>query len=101
MRSPARYRSPVVDQAAGVGGDVDAELVRRARELVQVGIVDLKRVHVVHEEADRFPRPVLVAVPKQPFDPFQVGQQVCPRHLVVVGEHDDMWGARAEQPGKW
>ena len=31
-------------------------------------------------------RPVLVAVPKQPLDPLEVGQQVCAHRLIVVGD---------------
>jgi hypothetical protein len=64
----------IVDQAAGVRFDIDSELVDGLGELAQVRIADLQPVHVVLEDIDRFSSTMLIAVPKQPFDPFQIGQ---------------------------
>ena len=68
MRSPARISLAIVDQAAGVGGDVDGKLLRGTGEFAQIGVVHLQCVDVVQEEFDCLSGSILIAVPEQPFD---------------------------------
>jgi len=48
----------VVDQAAGVAGDIDGELMRGTFELAQVRIAHFQIVHVAFEERDLLTGPI-------------------------------------------
>jgi hypothetical protein len=84
IRSPARKPFAIVDQATGVGGDVDR--LRGAGKLAQIGVVHLQPVHVIQEETDCLSSSVLIAVAEQPFDPLQFGQQALARRLIMVSD---------------
>src|SRR5208282_5727882 len=84
MRGAMRFA--IVDQATGVGGDVDRKLLRGAGKLVQIGIVHLEPIHVIQEETDCLSGSMLIAVPEQPLDPLQFGQQTLTRRLIMVSD---------------
>jgi len=58
----------------------------RLGEFTQVRVADLQPVDVLFEVTNRCAGTMLVAMPEQPLDPFQLGQQASTRCLVVVGD---------------
>jgi hypothetical protein len=76
----------VIDQAADVGRNINGEFLEGAGKFPEIGAVDFKGVHVVLEYFDGLSRTVLVAVPKEPLDPFQAGKQALARGRVMVGD---------------
>src|SRR3954452_10022492 len=74
----------IVDQAAGVAGDVNGELVCGTRELAEVRIIHRQPVYIVLEDRDLLAGPVLVAVPEQPLDAVQRSEQAGTLDLVAM-----------------
>src|SRR3954470_19122514 len=74
----------IVDQAAGVAGDVNGELVCGTRELAEVRIIHRQPVYIVLEDRDLLAGPVLVAVPAQPLDAVQRSEQAGTLDLVAM-----------------
>jgi hypothetical protein len=76
----------IVDQAASVGTDVHGKLLGSTGEFAQIGVLHLQCVHVVQEEFDCLSGSILVAVPEQPLDTFQFGQQTFAGRIVMLGD---------------
>ena len=64
----------------------DREFVRRPGELAALRVIDLQPLHVVLEYINRFSSTMLVAVPEQPLDPFQISQQPFTHRLIMVSD---------------
>jgi hypothetical protein len=58
--------------------------VRGAGKLAQIGVVHLQPVHVVQEEPDGLFGAMLIAMPDQPLDPLQLGQQTGALRIVLL-----------------
>lgn len=62
----------IVDEAAGVVVNIDGELTRGPAEALQMLVVQFQGCNVFAEVARLLPGAMLVSVPKQPLDPFEL-----------------------------
>jgi hypothetical protein len=65
----------IVDDAVRVVGNLDSELVGRLGEPSQVRIINVERIDASFEIFYQPTGPMEVAIPEQPFDPLDLGEQ--------------------------